>query len=153
MKLTNRKSFLLRDVVISIIFFCGIVALFLLVVMSVSNNYDRSDMIDQNFANNFNKLNTLIGGNNGLEVTSNATRNPTGMQLQGNFDIAFSSTWTVFNLVWSAIDVYTGFGKAIESQFTFIPSSVIVIISLTLIASLVAVVIFTIISSILRGRI
>ena len=153
MKLNNKKGFLLRDVIIALVFFCGIIALFLLAIASVSTNYDRPDIIDQNFAKNFNKLNELTTGDNGIDVTRDATSNPSGLQLQGNFDIAFSSTWTVFNLVFNAIDIYSGMGSAVTSQFKFIPKEVIYFVGITLISSLIVVVIFSIISSILRGRI
>ena len=105
MKSNNKKGFLLRDVVIALVFFLGIMALFLLAIGSVSYNYDRTDLVNKQFSDSFNRLNQLTTGQNGVDVTRSSVSNPQGLQLQGNFDIAFSSTWTVFNLVFSAIDL------------------------------------------------
>lgn len=151
----NKKGFLLRDIIIALVFMLGIFTLFILAIASVSDrdHYNRPDMTSEQFSKNFNKLNDIIYNSGGINDTRTSVNNPSGMQLQGNFDVAFSSTWTVFNLVWSAIDVYSGLSASIADQFVFIPREVIIILGLVLMTALIVFVVFSIISSILRGRI
>jgi len=149
----NKKGFLLRDIVITGLLFFGVIALFLILVTSASNGYNRPDIIDSKFSNNFNKLNTLVEGDNGIDVVRGSVSNPEGLQLLGNFDIACSSMWTVFSLVWSTIDLYAGMGANFISTFTFIDASVIKIVFYVLVSILVTITIFNIISSVTRGRV
>ena len=149
----SKHGFLLRDVVVSGLLFFGIIALFIILVANAANVYDRSDIIDSRFSNNFNKLYTMTEGENGVDVTRGSISNPEGLQLQGNFDIAFSSTWTVFTLVWSTIDLYASMGANFISMFTFIDATVIKIVFYVFVSILVTITMFNIISSVLRGRI
>lgn len=146
----NKKGVLLRDVVITGLLFFGVISLVLLLVSTASVKYNRPDIIDPKFSKNFDRLNSLIVE---TDVVRNATSNPTGLQLLGNFDIAFSSMWTVFNLVWFTTDLYAGMGANLLSQFTFISPQVIKIIFYVLIGILTTVIVFNIISSVLRGRV
>ena len=147
------KGFLLRDVVISGVLFFGIIALFVILVVSMSNNYNRPDIVNPSFSNNYNKLYVLTTGDNGIDVTQSSVKGASGLQLQGNYDIAFSSMWTVLNLVWATVDFYASMGSDTISDFTMIDSNVIKIVMYVLTMVLVTIVMFTIISSITRGRV
>lgn len=149
----SKKSFLLRDVVITGLLFTGIIALFVIGLTSISINYDRTDLVNEQFNNNFNKLNDLTSGQSGLEASRSQLTNASGLQLLGNFDVAFQSTWTVFALVWGTVDLYASMGSNIVSTFTFIPAVVIKVLLYILVSILVAYIIFNLISSITRGRI
>lgn len=149
----SKKGFLLRDVVITGLLFTGIIALFVIGLTSISINYDRTDLVNEQFNKNFNKLNDLTSGQSGLDTSRSQLTNASGLQLLGNFDIAFQSTWTVFALVWGTVDLYASMGSNIVSTFTFIPAVVIKVLLYILVSILVAYIIFNLISSITRGRV
>jgi len=149
----NKKGFLIRDVVISALIFFGIIALFLFLVNSVSTNYNRPDMINSKFSDNYNKLYELTGGDSGIDVTRSSVSQAGGLQLLGNFDIAFSSTWTAFNMIWATVDLYASMGSNFVSDFTFIDANVIKIVMYVLVMALTTIIIFNIISSVMRGRV
>jgi hypothetical protein len=148
----NKKSFLVRDVVFAGIIFCGVIALLVILVGNMANNYNNTEMISSSFSNNYNKLNQIVNGANGLSVSQNSVTNVSGLQLQGNFDIAFSSTWVTLNLIWATVDIFTGMGVSMISDFTFLDKNVVWILLLVLTSLLVTIIIFNIISSITRGR-
>ena len=106
----NKKGFLLRDVVLSAVLFFGVIALFVILVVNMANNYNRPDIVNPSFSNNYNKLYQLTTGSNGIDVTQSSVKGTSGLQLQGNFDVAFSSMWTVLNLVWATVDFYASMG-------------------------------------------
>lgn len=150
----QKKGALLRDVVISSILFFGVMMLFVVAITSVATNYGRNDIVKSGFSDNYNKLNTLVSGPNGIDITRNSTSNPSGLQLEGNFDIAFSSMWTVFSLVWGSVDLYSGMTSGLMSDFgILIDPLVIKIIIYVLLSMLITFVIFNIISSVTRGRV
>lgn len=148
----SSKGFLLRDVVIGGVLTFGVIALFILAITSISINYSRPDIVNDKFAANFNKLNTLTSGTNGIETSRSQMTDVNGMNLIGNFDIAFQSTWTVLNMGWETIDLYASMPANLISTFTFLPAEVVKTFIYILISLLVIVTIFTIISSITRGR-
>jgi len=145
-------GFLVRDIVITGLLFTGIIALFVISLTSVATNYDRTDIVNEQFSKNFNKLNDLTSGQSGIETSRQQMTNASGLQLLGNFDIAFQSTWTVFALIWGTIDLYASMGSGVVSTFTFIPSSIIKVFLYVLVSLLVTFAIFNLISSVSRGR-
>jgi len=149
----NKRGFLIRDVVLSALIFFGIIALFLFLVNSVATNYSRPDMISSKFSDNYNKLYVLTGGDSGIETTRSSVGQAGGLQLLGNFDIAFSSTWTAFNMIWATVDLYASMGSNLISDFTFIDAGVIKIVMYVLVMALTVIIIFSIISSVMRGRV
>lgn len=147
----NKKSFLLRDIVITGILFTGLMALMIILVSQVASNYNRPDMVSQSFANNFDKLSTMKIGVENSRIAMTNTNN-TGLQLLGNVDVAFGSTWNVINLVFSTVDLYFSMGASIVSVFPFMDKDVVKIFMYIMISLLVVMVIFNVISSVMRGR-
>lgn len=135
------------------ILFTGFIALIILAVTAISNNYDRTDIVSSSFNNNFNKLLTLTDKQSYLETTRSQVTNSSGLQLLGGFDIAFNSVYTTFNLMWSVVDIFGTMGSSIISTFVFVPAVVIDTLILILLSLLTTYVIFTLMSSITRGRI
>ena len=129
MKLTYKNGFLLRDVIVSSLIFFGIISLFLILITGVSNNYNRNDMVNQQFSDNFNKLNTLTGTNGQIDIVRT--------QVSG------------------ASDLYASMGANVASTLTggLISASVIMVISLVLVSCLIVLVIANIISTVTRGRV
>jgi len=151
MKFNKKHGFLIRDVVLTGILFTGVMALFIIIIAAMSSNYNKPELLSDSFNKNFNKLSDLSSDvdNSRIAVTNS---NSSGLQLMGNFDIAFGATWNVINLVFSTIDLYASMGSSIVSEFTFIDSNIIKILMYILMASLLTYIIFSVISSVMRGR-
>lgn len=141
----------MRDLIIAAVFFCGLMALFVVIMGAMAYNYDRNDLVSPTFSNNFNKLNSLTGQVNN-QYLSVSNRNGTGLQLAGTFDVMFSASWGVIGLIFSTFDTYASMGTGIVSEFTFIPQSVLYILLLIIMTALSVYVIFSVISSLLRGK-
>lgn len=147
----NKQGFLMRDLVIAAVLFSGIMALFVVIMGAMAYNYDRDDLVSDSFSNNFDKLNDLTGQVNN-QYLSVSNKNGTGLQLEGAFDVMFGSSWGVIGLIFSTVDTYANLGTSIISEFTFIPQSVLYLLSIILLTALSVYIIFSVISSLLRGK-
>ena len=149
-KFTSKKSFLLRDVVLSGLLAFGIIALMVIAVGSMAVNYDRPDLVSPSFSNNYNKLNGLLTD---LESTRTATTSTQGLTFIGTFNIAFNSIFTVFKLVLNSLDIFGTMSASVISDYTFLDAGVIKILMGVLLAALLTTIIFVWISSVTRGRV
>lgn len=145
-----KKSFLTRDIVITAIFFTGCIALFVLMVGSVSDKYDRPDMTSESFSRNYDKLINLA---NQVEVNRGVASSEQGFSLIGSFDIAFNAVFTTIRLVFNTLDLYGDMTANTISEFTFLDSGVIKILGVILLSLLTVTVIFIWMSSVSRGKI
>ena len=57
----QKYGFLLRDVVIALIFGMTIIALFVIIAQGMAVNYSRSDLVNPSFASHYNKITSLTG--------------------------------------------------------------------------------------------
>jgi hypothetical protein len=146
----NKKGFLLRDVVITGVLFTGIMALFVLMIGSISNNYNAPDLVSQEFSDNYDKLTNITSG---IEISRGELSANQGFSLIGSFDIAWNSIFTVVSLVFSTLALYGTMASTMISQFTFIPASVIFIFMQIALSIFTAYIVFTWMSSVLRGKI
>jgi len=144
------KGFLTRDVVITAILFTGAIALFVLMIGSVSDKYDRPDLTSESFSQNYDKLVELTDE---VETNRQVTSSGSGFSLIGSFDIAFNAVFTVIRLVFSTLDLYGTMAGSIISDFTFLDATVIKILGVILLSLLAVVIIFTWMSSVSRGKI
>ena len=150
-RITNKHGFLLRDVVIAAIFGIGIISLFVLFTGGLASNYNRNDIVNPSFSANYDKLNRLVGG---VEDQRNAvTNSSSGTSLIGAFSVTFNSFFTVVTLVWTSIDIFGTNAASAVSDYTFLSPTVIKLLFGILLAGLISYVVFTIISSVTRGRV
>jgi len=146
--ITNKKAWVARDFIIAMLLFSGGIALFVVMVGSISHDYDKSNIIDPAFANNFDKFSddTARAGE-----MWNATTSEGGLSLIGTADLLFFSTFRVISLVFESV-------KAAGSMmFTFptffgIDQQVSVIFMTLIFTILTVMIIFIIISSIRSGK-
>lgn len=151
MKFGFKKGFLLRDFVVVGILFGAIIALYIIQVASISSNYPNStQIIDPNFAAHYSKLQTNL---NNLNTGYSTVQGTGGLNLIGAFDVAFNSVFTVISMVWSGVTIYTGMAGNLVSDFTFLDAGPVIIFFNSIIAILVAYLIFIWLSSVSRGKI
>lgn len=144
----NKKGFVARDFVIAMLLFSGGIALFVLMVGSLANDYDNSNVINPEFSSKFDKFS---------EDTSraaemwNATTSEGGLSLVGTADLLFFSTFRVISLVFEGVDAIRqqlfGFGI-----FFGIPQEITAIFMVLMFSILTVLIIFIIISSVRSGK-
>lgn len=147
--LKNKGGWLLRDFVAVGIIFGMVVAMYIIMVAAVANNYNNQEIISEDFANHYSKLSTNL---NQLDTSYSAVKGTSGLNLVGTFNVAFNSVFTVVAMVWDGVMIYTGMASNISSDFSFLDQTTMVLFLSGLIAIIVVYLIFIWISSVSRGK-
>ncbi len=149
LKVTSKKSFLTRTFVIAGILFSGIVALYVLAIAGISDEYDSTLLTNEAFAENYDKLTEQT---NRIETARSAAAAGEGLSFIGTFDVAFQSTFTVIQMVFQTLDLFGGITDSFAEDFGVDPT-VTRITFLIAYAILTTLIVWTWISSISRGKI
>ena len=149
MIIKNKKGFLTRDFVISGIFLMGVVAVMILMVQGVAQNYNRTDLIDPSFEANYEKLGNVTKS---VDVILNTTRSGSGLSFRGAFDVTFGAAFTAIQLVFSTLGLMQNVFINFAGDFG-IPSQVANILFIVGFSILTVTLIFVWLSSISRGKI
>ncbi len=145
----NKKGFLTRDFVIAGIFLMGIIAIMILMVQGVAINYDRQEMIDENFASNYDKLSNVTGS---VETILNTTRSGSGLSFRGAFDVTFGAAFTAIQLVFSTLGLMQNVFINFAADFG-IPTAIGNIMFIVGFSIITVTLIYVWLSSISRGKI
>lgn len=148
-KIQPKKAFLTRDFVIAGILFSGIVALWVLAVAGIQDQYGSTLLTNDDFAEQYDRLTEQTEK---IETARSATAAGEGLSFIGTFDVAFQSTFTVIQMVFSTLDLFGDMTGSFAEDFGFDPTvtKIIFIIALSI---LTTIIVFIWISSISRGRI
>jgi len=145
----NKKGYLTRDFVIAGLFLMGVIAIMILMVQGVAENYDRTDLIDEGFSENYDQLANVTDN---VEVILETTRSGSGLSFRGAFDVTFGAAFTAIQLVFSTL----GLMQNVFINFAFdfgIPTAVSNILFIVGFSIIAVTLIFVWLSSISRGRI
>ena len=142
----NKKGFVARDFIIATILFSGVIALFTLAVASLADDYGNSNVVNPEFADNFDRLEETTD-----RATSmfDATSSESGLSLVGVFDVLFTATFAVISLVFNAVSS-VGTQLLGFSEFFGIPNEVAGVFFTIILAILSVLIVFIIISSVSR---
>jgi hypothetical protein len=150
MRFKHKYGFLVRDFVVVGLLFGLVIAMFIIQVASLANNYNNQDMIDPSFSSHYSKLQDNL---NKLDTSFSATKGTGGLNLIGTFNVAFNSVFTVITMAWDGILIYTGMASNIGSDFKFFDHSTMILFLTGIIAVLTSYLIFIWLSSVSRGKI
>ncbi len=145
----NKKPFLTRNFVIAGVLFSGMIALFVLMITGISDEYDSDLLINDEFAENYDKLEEQTERIETARATAAAGG---GLSFVGTFDVAFQSTFTVIQMVFQSLNIFGDMSDSFAEDFGVNPA-VTRIIFLIGLAILTTLIVFVWISSISRGRI
>jgi hypothetical protein len=148
--LKDKRGWLLRDFVIVGIIFGLVIALYIVMVASVANNYGNQEIISASFAQHYSKLSTNL---NQLDTGYSTVKGSGGLNLIGTFNVAFNSVFTVVAMVWDGVAIYTGMATNVSGDFSFLDQTVTLLFLTSLIAMITAYLIFVWLSSVSRGKI
>ena len=145
----EKKAFLTRDFVIAGILFSGLIALWVLAIAGIENEYDSDLLTNPSFAENYDRLATQTEK---IETAREAAAAGEGLSFIGTFDVAFQSTFTVIQMVFSTLDLFGDMTGSFAEDFGLDPT-VTSIVFLIALAILTTILVFIWISSISRGKI
>ena len=144
----NKKGWVARDFIIAMLVFSGVLAMFVVMIGSIANDYDNTDVIDAEFSKQFDKFSedTDRAGEMWTAATSEG-----GLSLVGTADLLFFSTFKVISLVFTSV-VSAGEQLAGFGEFFGIPTEISSIFMVLIFTILTVMIVFIIISSIRSGR-
>lgn len=145
----QKKGFLLRDFVVVGIVFGLVIAMYIIMVAAVGNNYNNGEIINSDFAKHYSQLSTNL---NQLDTSYSSVKGAQGLNLIGTFNVAFNSVFTVVAMVWEGIAIYTGMASNLAGDFSFLDKSTTLIFFSGVIAIITAYLIFIWLSSVSRGK-
>ncbi len=145
----TKKPFLTRDFVIAGVLFSGILALFVLSIAGISDEYDSTLLINEEFAENYDRLTQQTER---IETARETASAGSGLSFLGTFDVAFQSTFTIFQMIFQSLDLFGDMSGSFSEDFGVDPS-VVTIIFIVALSILTTLIVWNIISSISRGRI
>lgn len=144
----NKKGWVARDFVIAVLLFSGVLALFVVMIGFIANDYDNPNVIDEDFSDKFDKFSedTDRAG----EMWEAATGED-GLSLVGTADLLFFSTFRVISLIFNSV-VATGTQLASFGEYFGIPTEITGIFMVLIFSILTVSIVFIIISSVRSGR-
>jgi len=145
-----KKGFLTRDIVITGLLFTGIVALFVIAIGAIADNYNNTEIINEQFSGNYDKL-TDIADN--VEIMRGSSQSSQGLSFLETFDVVFSSTFTVIRMVFATLDLFGSMAANFIADFTFLDAQVVKILFIVGLSIITVILVFVWISSISRGKI
>lgn len=148
-KVIQKKSFLTRDFIVAGVLFSGLIALWVLSIGGISNEYDSTLLINEEFGDNYNKL---VEQTERIGTAREAASAGQGLNFLGTFDVAFQSTFTVFQMIFQTLGIFGDMSDSFAEDFGIDPTvtSIAFLIALSIITVLI---VWNIISSVSRGRI
>lgn len=145
----NKKAFLTRDFVIAGIFLMGIIAIMILMIQGVADNYGREDLVDEGFSSNYDKLSNVTDNVGAILET---TRSGSGLSFKGAFDVTFGAAFTAIQLVFSTLGLMQNVFINFATDFG-VPESISSILFIVGFSIITVTLIFVWLSSISRGKI
>ena len=144
----NKKAFSTMNFVVAMIIFSGVLALLILAVGSLANEYENPNVVNEEFAE---KFDTFQQDQFRADEMWNASASNEGMTLIGSVEILFFSTFRVIQLVFSSV-VEAGSQLFHLGEYFGIPSVVSNIFFILLFSILTVIIIFQILSFVKGGR-
>lgn len=148
-RIRTKKSFTTRDFVIAGVLFSAIVALFVLAIAGIQDEYDSSLLTNEGFSGNYNKLQEQTEK---IETARETAAAGGGLSFVGTFDVAFQSTFTVFQMVYQTLDLFGDVSGSFGEDFGLDPRAT-KIVFLSGLAILTALIVWQLVGAISRGRI
>ena len=147
--ITNKKGVLARDIVIAMLLFTGVIAIFVLSINSISNIYDNDNIMDDDFAEHYDKLSEI---SDDVNIARDSSQSGEGLTFIGTYDVIFSSTFTVIKMVFSSIGLLGEITGNFVADYTFLDAGIVKLFFIIALAILTTILVFVWISSITKGR-
>ena len=147
MKQINKKGWTALDFVVALLIFTGGISLFVIMIGSVANDYDNTDIIDPAFSEQFDKFD---GATSTTGEMFDALNSEEGLGFFGATELFFNAGFTVINLIFQSVTTASALLFTFPTYFG-IPTTASVIMMTLIFTILTAYIVFIIINS-LRGN-
>ena len=150
MRIKTKKGWIARDFVIAGLLFSAIITFFALYFTSLSLTYGNNNLVSESFSQNYDKLSNI---GDKVESMRSSVATGEGLSFIGIFDVAFTATFTVIQLVFSTLSLIATIPAQMIVDFTFIDSIVIADFFILILAIITTTLVFVWISSVSRSKI
>ena len=117
---------------------------------SLSLTYGNNNLVSESFSQNYDKLSNI---GDKVESMRSSVATGEGLSFIGIFDVAFTATFTVIQLVFSTLSLIATIPAQMIVDFTFIDSIVIADFFILILAIITTTLVFVWISSVSRSKI
>ncbi len=145
----TKKPFLTRDFIIAGLLFSGLIALWVLAIAGIQSEYDSTLLTNEKFASQYDRLTEQTAK---VETARSAASAGGGLSFVGTFDVAFQSVFTVFQMIFSTLDLFGDMTGSFAEDFGLDPTVTKIGFRYVL-GILTVLIVWNIVSSISRGKI
>ncbi len=142
----NKKGWVAKDFIVAMLIFSGCIALYVIMIGSIANDYSNEDIINSEFSASFDKFSE---DTERAEEMYGALTEAGGLSLVGTTELLFFSTFKVVSLVAESIKTAASIMITFPTFFGFDRTASILFMSL--IYSILAVYVTFIIINSIRG--
>lgn len=145
----NKKGFSTQDFVISGLLFTAVVLLFSLGIADIQTHYpDNPNIVSDSFQDNYAKLSDQTDK---IALMRNTSLSGEGLTFRGAFDVAFGSFFTVMQLVFSTLDLFSDIYVNFTTDFPFIDALILNNALIILFSILTVILVFRLINAVGRN--
>lgn len=144
----NKKAFLARDWVVAFTVCVALFAIGYLMVSGLATEYDNTDIIDEGFDDTYNRFEDI---SEDVAEMQNESTSESGLKVIGTITTMFDAGWTIIQLVFESLLLP---GTMLE-QFAIdvgAPKSISNIIFVLPIVVITIIIVFVVISAIMKGK-
>lgn len=144
----KRAQFLARHWIVAFVVFVSIVSLFYVSLTGIADEYDNTKIVQSNFNSTYNRFSDL---SNTVSDMLNKTSRDEGLSFLGAFDVAFTATFTVIQLIYDTITLPGAMLKQFMSDLG-VPSIVSNIAFALPLVILTVIIVLIVMSAVSRGK-
>jgi hypothetical protein len=144
----NKKGFTGKDYMLAMLVFSFVVAVFVIMVASLANDYDKNEMLDSEFDAKFNKFQNVTDKADGMLESFTTGK---GLSFVEASQLFLTGGFVVINLMLSALTIATSQILSFGSYFG-IPSEISALLGTFIIVALGISLVFIIINSVRGGK-
>lgn len=147
----NKRGFSAQDFVISGLLFTAIIIFTVIGIAGLQSNYpDFANIIDEDFAANYNRLSEQTAD---IDKMRNTSLSGEGLSFRGTFDVTFGSFFTIIKLVFNTVGLFGDMYTNISNDFPFVDSQVLNNFFIIGFGILTTILIFLLINAVGRNKV
>ena len=123
LKKMNKKGFQTRDFLIAGLLFTAVIIFFVIGIADMQGNYpNNQNIVSESFQENYDKLSEQTQT---LALMKNTSLSGEGLTFRGAFDVTFGSFFTIMQLTFSTLNLFSNMYVNITTDFPFVDSLVL----------------------------
>ncbi len=149
LKKMNKKGFQTRDFLIAGLLFTAVIIFFVIGIADMQGNYpNNQNIVSESFQENYDKLSEQTQT---LALMKNTSLSGEGLTFRGAFDVTFGSFFTIMQLTFSTLNLFSNMYVNITTDFPFVDSLVLNNFMILGLAMITIILIFKLINAVGRN--